>query len=349
MAPALQSVVQDGHSNIMDVDKPDVEAERERHRARAAKFGVEYVEPQSGRRELKAQMVAQQRADAGFTTGFDMFSQEELEKRQQRAERFGQPSAGIQWTGGEVAEDAEKRRARAERFGMAEDAEKLKARAERFGVTNSTQNEKDETGLMDVDLYEERKDVAADVERRLDVVHIYGVDLMSTKDILNYFGDYGPKFVEWINDSSANIVFNDSGTAERALVGMGTPMVNSDLPSGATLADPAAIKYVWFKGHDFKKGGVDIPLVLRVATVLDVKPAERVKSRRLWLTGGRGGRGGRGGQGRGKSRGRMGGKGAKGAKGGVSKKKGGHNRESDANMEEEGNARGRRLVDYDDL
>lgn len=306
----------------MDVDRPDLEAERERHRARALKFGVDYVAPeQSRRREFKTQIVAQQRSSAGFTTGFNLFSDEELTKRQQRAERFGQPTVGIEWSGAEVAEDAEKRRARAERFGV------------------TTQQSKGEGALMEVDLYEERKEVTAEVERRLEVVHIYGVDLMSTKDILNYFGDYGPKVVEWINDSSANVVFSDAGTAERAMVGMGTPMVSEDLPTGA-LADPSAIKYIWFKGRDYKKGGSDIPLVYRVATVLDVKPAQRVKSRRLWVGAGRRG----GGSGRGSGRG-----GAKGAKGGVSKKKGGRQRDEDVKMDDQGAARGRRLVDYDDL
>ena len=180
-----------------------------------------------------------------------MFTDDEIAKRQQRAERFG-PTTGAavaSWT--EKAADAEKKAARAVRFGTAEDPDKLKARAARFGVATTTQ---DDAGLMDVDLHQERKEVGADVERRLEVVHIYGVDLLSTKDILNYFGDYGAKFIEWINDSSANVVFNDAGTAERALVGLGSPMLSSELPEGATLSDPSAIKYVWFKGVRLHQG-----------------------------------------------------------------------------------------------
>lgn len=270
-----------------------------------------------------------------------MFTDDEIAKRQQRAERFG-PTTGAavaSWT--EKAADAEKKAARAVRFGTAEDPDKLKARAARFGVATTTQ---DDAGLMDVDLHQERKEVGADVERRLEVVHIYGVDLLSTKDILNYFGDYGAKFIEWINDSSANVVFNDAGTAERALVGLGSPMLSSELPEGATLSDPSAIKYVWFKGSDFIKAGSSIPLVFRVATVLDVKPAERVKSRRLWVSAGGGGRGGRGRDHGGKGRGR-------GAKGGVGKKKGGRRqpRENQMDVEDDDGARGRRLVEYDDL
>lgn len=52
------------------------------------------------------------------------------------------------------------------------------------------------------DLREERKDVALHVQRRLDTIYLYGTDDMSTDDVFNYFKDYGPSFVEWINDSS---------------------------------------------------------------------------------------------------------------------------------------------------
>lgn len=55
---------------------------------------------------------------------------------------------------------------------------------------------------MEMDLFEERREAAPDAERRPEAIYVYGVDVMSTKDLLTYFGDYGPTFVEWINDSS---------------------------------------------------------------------------------------------------------------------------------------------------
>jgi hypothetical protein len=52
---------------------------------------------------------------------------------------------------------------------------------------------------------------------RLEAVYLYGTDEMSTKDVLKYFDAYGPSHVEWIDDSSCNIVFPDQFSAKRAV------------------------------------------------------------------------------------------------------------------------------------
>lgn len=57
------------------------------------------------------------------------------------------------------------------------------------------------------DLREERKDVGADIPRRLDTIYLYGTDDMSTADVFKYFDGYGPECVEWINDSSCTQLF----------------------------------------------------------------------------------------------------------------------------------------------
>jgi len=181
--------------------------------------------------------------------------------------------------------------------------------------------------------------------RRPEAVHIYGVDLLSTRDLLQYFGDYGPKYIEWLNDSSANVIFNDEATSKRAIAGLGSPLSNDDLPEGA-LSDPQSIQYLWHKGKDFHKAGSDIPLVFRIATVLDVKPSERVQSRRLWV-----GLQSRGGRGK-KQHGRGSRKSFRGSRGGV-KKHSGKNRRSIVNMHDdrcdEELVKGRGQVKYDDL
>ena len=56
------------------------------------------------------------------------------------------------------------------------------------------------------DLFEARRDAPLDVERVMEVVHLYGVDVMSTGDVFAYFSDYAPVYVEWIDDSSCEYV-----------------------------------------------------------------------------------------------------------------------------------------------
>ena len=64
--------------------------------------------------------------------------------------------------------------------------------------------------------------------RRPDAVHLYGVDLLATNECLSYFSDYGPTFVEWLDDSSCNVLFEDAGSAMRAIAGRGRPLPPDD-------------------------------------------------------------------------------------------------------------------------
>ena len=77
-------------------------------------------------------------------------------------------------------------------------------------------------------MLEERKEPGPDIPRRPEAIHLYGVDCMSNSDCLSYFGDHGPTFVEWIDDSSCNILFEDEFTAKRALIGRGKPLPPED-------------------------------------------------------------------------------------------------------------------------
>ncbi|KAI3433577.1 hypothetical protein D9Q98_003388 [Chlorella vulgaris] len=249
-----------------------LDQERLKHKARAEKFGTEYVEP-ARRRDLRLDARKERFNRPGFATGIDLFTEEEAAKRAQRASRFNMPAgSGLEWKPPVADQDEDKRRQRAERFGVDYKA-------------------KDETGLMDVDLFEARKDPSMEVPRRHEALHIYGVDLLSTSDLLKHFADYGPKFVEWINDSSANIVFADGATAKRAVAGMGTPLSPEEAPEqlGIDPTHPASLPVLWHKGEDYVKQGSPIPLIFRIATVEDVKPADRVPSRRLWIAAGGGG------------------------------------------------------------
>ncbi|KAF9106323.1 hypothetical protein BGX27_009212 [Mortierella sp. AM989] len=145
---------------------------------------------------------AQQRyasKSGGFVTGFDPLSKEEQAKKANRAQRFGAlPQEDVQ------NKDSD-------------------------GVI-------DEQGAsMDVDDGEwVRPDNLPETPPRtstirLEAVHLFGTDEMSTKDVLKYFDAYGPSHVEWIDDSSCNIVFPDQFSAKRALY---FQLVNRDVNFG---------------------------------------------------------------------------------------------------------------------
>ena len=77
---------------------------------------------------------------------------------------------------------------------------------------------------MPPDVLEERKECNWDIPRRPEAIHLYGVDCMSTAECLAHFSDWGPTFVEWLDDSSCNVLFGDDFSAKRALVGRGKPL-----------------------------------------------------------------------------------------------------------------------------
>ncbi|GFH14284.1 uncharacterized protein HaLaN_10311, partial [Haematococcus lacustris] len=125
-------------------------------------------------------------------------------------------------------------------------------------------------GCAAADLFESRQEVAADEPRRKDAVYLYGVDTMSTGDCLNYFKNYGPTFVEWINDSACVVMFRDSGSAQRAMAGVGYPLPATEMTgessAGLDPTDPANMPFFWHKGKDFMKGGTAVSLIYRMAT-----------------------------------------------------------------------------------
>ncbi|KAM3869429.1 nuclear cap-binding protein subunit 3 [Diretmus argenteus] len=53
---------------------------------------------------------------------------------------------------------------------------------------------------------------------RLEAIYITGVDDMSTQDVFGYFKEYPPAHIEWIDDTSCNVVWLDDVTSTRALI-----------------------------------------------------------------------------------------------------------------------------------
>ncbi|KAG0314675.1 hypothetical protein BGZ99_007936, partial [Dissophora globulifera] len=131
---------------------------------------------------------AQQRyasKSGGFVTGFDPLSKEEQAKKANRAQRFGA-------------------------LPQAETSNKDKPADQQ-----DSSMDLDDGEWVRPDNLPLTPPMTSTI--RPEAVYLYGTDEMSTKDILKYFEAYGPSHVEWIDDSSCNVVFPDQFSAKRAL------------------------------------------------------------------------------------------------------------------------------------
>jgi hypothetical protein len=115
---------------------------------------------------------------------------------------------------------------------------------------------------------------------RLDVVHIRGVKEMSSEDVLEYFNEFDPISIEWVNDLSCNIVFEEERSAASAVVGLSQAVVIKgkdndedmevgDLPTveADTLAVPIPPGH-WLLGKTHPKSKA---LLIRLANTSDKK------------------------------------------------------------------------------
>ena len=282
-----------------------LQAEREKAKARAERFGETYTEPSAktlagahgllSRKEVLAvrREQAEKKAKRGdrFITGIDLFDPAEEAKRLARAHKFGAMLT-------DVTAEQQLVREKAETEKKERDAKNKKETANLSGDVADGDGEgmDAEDALKKNDILEQRVDPDFDSVWRNDAVHLYGVDHMTTADCVGYFGEYGPVFCEWINDSSCNVVFNDEHAARRAIRMKGAAMGAFAAPDGKdVLPDGLTAEMLWHSGPPFSTKGHVLQLSFRLATEDDIKPHGKIKSRYLWLGGkGNGGRGGRG-------------------------------------------------------
>ncbi|KAJ8266285.1 hypothetical protein GJAV_G00128680 [Gymnothorax javanicus] len=81
---------------------------------------------------------------------------------------------------------------------------------------------------------------------RLEALFLSGVDDMSTQDVFGFFKEYPPAHIEWIDDTSCNVVWLDNATSTRALINiscMPDPAVTAEGTDGnKEAADPSVEK-----------------------------------------------------------------------------------------------------------
>merc|ERR1719148_486120 len=56
-------------------------------------------------------------------------------------------------------------------------------------------------------------------------IHLFAIDWAAfkqirTDDIMAYFADYGPSYIEWLGELSCNVLFEDKYTSARAIEAM---------------------------------------------------------------------------------------------------------------------------------
>lgn len=80
---------------------------------------------------------------------------------------------------------------------------------------------------------------------RQDTLHVYGVDFLSTDKVLRYFSKFNANKVEWLDDSSCNVVFENEDYVSKAV---------SDL----SLTRENIEDEIWSKGLPYKEQNIEI-------------------------------------------------------------------------------------------
>lgn len=130
----------------------------------------------------------------------------------------------------ELKEDAEasppKKRTR--KAGDPKDEAKVGQKAEKEEVDDQDEPGNEDGMAPEAEPSELRNEVAPGAKFRQDSVHVYGLDFLKTGHMEEIFGQFNHRYIEWINDSSANVVFRDAASARKALESLSYPKAGDD-------------------------------------------------------------------------------------------------------------------------
>ena len=228
--------------------------ECDKRKARAEKFGTEYVAPKledflpwtDVKRIRDAEKMGDATTPKGFATGIDLTDAKEIDKQEARKARFTKSVLGgeDEKDDDEADENADKGAPKEEDSKPADDVP-----SQDLPVTECWDKEEmlramrsdpppemwirrlDPTPLVEESNgIEESADVDKEVKEAImwvpEKIHVCSIDWAAfkqirNKDLMAHFTDYGPTYVEWLGDISCNVCFEDQYTAKRALLALG--------------------------------------------------------------------------------------------------------------------------------
>mmetsp|Transcript_48851 Transcript_48851/g.114811 ORF Transcript_48851/g.114811 Transcript_48851/m.114811 type:complete len:605 (+) Transcript_48851:36-1850(+) len=104
---------------------------------------------------------------------------------------------------------------------------------------------------------------------RPNVLHCFGVDFLSNKEVLEIFADWQPQQVEWLDDSSCNLVFEAEDSVQKAKQELALPGQSDEV---WLKTKPISLGKKDAKKGKARRGGLkELCLQLRVATEADRK------------------------------------------------------------------------------
>ncbi|GMH62372.1 hypothetical protein TrLO_g6543 [Triparma laevis f. longispina] len=236
-------VVEAGNSSIMKDKSKELMVEWgkecERQKARAEKFGNEYKTPdlESFAKWSEAKMM-KSNPSKGFITGIDTESKEEEDKRKSRAERFerDRKREAARKRGRDPDDDEEEE----EEDGMADASLEVEGAAEAttmkggepLNAQQAYSNQwlwkyRVDPNMGSGDAFADAMAGADSTEKQIkEKIHLFCIDLAAFKqirsdDILAHFADFGPSYVEWLSETSVNVMFEDAFSAARAMKALG--------------------------------------------------------------------------------------------------------------------------------
>ena len=240
----------------------DYKKECDKRKARAEKFGTDYVAPKledflpwtdvKRIREAEKKLglggddtAASTTTPKGFATGIDLTDAKEIDKQEARKARFAKayasgkdkndgddageegtdkeedskPAADVPTQDLPVTECWDKEEMLSAMRSDPPPAMWIRPLEPMPPVEGS--NVEEDSIIPDAD--KEMKEATTWVPEK---IHLCSIDWAAfkqirNKDLLAYFTDYGPTYVEWLGDVSCNVCFEDQYTAKRALMALG--------------------------------------------------------------------------------------------------------------------------------